>query len=149
MTLLPHLPCVALKRKPSARDTRAPRVLSIVGWFCRRPWQGSGADSVALDVCHLARVAARALLEGIGEVATSVIIRAPPLQMGEQLWSRLRCCPGSTSQCGSCVSDGQIHPLNTSGVQPSREAHPLEGGCESVLCSQTHHMRDANQLAPP
>jgi hypothetical protein len=58
MTLLPHQACVALKRKPVARDTRAPRVSSIVGSFFPPPWQESVADSVAPAVCHLALVAA-------------------------------------------------------------------------------------------
>jgi hypothetical protein len=62
MTLHPHLASVALKRNLAARGRRAPPWLSIVGWFCRLPWQVSVADSVAPAVCHLARVAARALL---------------------------------------------------------------------------------------
>ena len=31
----------------------------------------------------------------------------------------------------------------------SREAHPLQGDREICLCSQTHHVRDPQQLAPP
>jgi hypothetical protein len=62
MTMHPHLASVALKRNLAARGRRAPPWLSIVGWFCRLPWQESGADSVAPAVCHLALVAARALL---------------------------------------------------------------------------------------
>ena len=47
------------------------------------------------------------------------------------------------------MADRQIHPLDKSGIQPSREAHPLQGGLESGLCPQTHHVCDPNQLAPP
>jgi hypothetical protein len=54
-----------------------------------------------------------------------MIIRSPPLQMGEQVWRLLSCCPGSTSQCGYAVADGQIQPLNKGGVQPSRVASSL------------------------
>jgi hypothetical protein len=51
-----------------------------------------------------------------------VIVGSPALQMGEQRWGLLRRCPGATSQCGYPMADGQIHPLDESGVQPSREA---------------------------
>jgi hypothetical protein len=51
-----------------------------------------------------------------------MIVGAPPLQMGEQVWSLLSRRPGATSQRGYSVSDRQIHPLNTGSVQPSREA---------------------------
>jgi hypothetical protein len=85
MTLFPHQACKALKRKPMARGMRAPRTLSIVGWFCQLPSQAYGAGSVAPPVCHLALVAARALLAVLGEDATSVIVRTPPLEMGQKL----------------------------------------------------------------
>jgi len=42
--------------------------------------------------------------------------------MGQQVWGRLRRRPGATSQRGYSMADGQIHPLNKGGVQPSREA---------------------------
>ncbi len=45
------------------------------------------------------------------------------------------------------MSDGQIHPLNESGVQPPREAQSLEGDLESVFCPKAHHVRDAHELA--
>ncbi len=53
--------------------------------------------------------------------------------------------------CQSChpVTDAQIDPFNEGDVQPSREAHPLQGVLESGLCPQAHHVRDAHQLAPP
>src|SRR5215472_13634187 len=58
---------MALKRKPAARGTRAPRVPSIVDWFSQLPWLAFVAGSGAPDVCPLALAAARAPLEGIGE----------------------------------------------------------------------------------
>src|SRR5258707_524878 len=66
----------AFKRKPAARGKRAPREPSIVGWFCLLPWLESGADSVALPVCPLALVAARAPLAVLGEDAQSDSRRA-------------------------------------------------------------------------
>ena len=51
-----------------------------------------------------------------------MIVGSPPLQMGQQVWGLLGRRPGATSQRGHPVSDGQIHPLDKSGVQPSREA---------------------------
>jgi hypothetical protein len=62
LTLHLSLALAPLKRNLAARGRRAPPWLSIVGWFCRLPWQVSVADSVAPAVCHLALVAARALL---------------------------------------------------------------------------------------
>src|SRR5215469_224931 len=47
------------------------------------------------------------------------------------------------------MADGQIHPLDKSGVEPTREAQSLQGDCESILCSQAHDVADPNQLAPP
>jgi hypothetical protein len=46
------------------------------------------------------------------------------------------------------MADGQIDPLDESGVESSREAQSLQGGFESVLGSKTHHLRDPYQLAP-
>ena len=47
------------------------------------------------------------------------------------------------------VTDGQIHPFDKSGIQSSREAHPLQGDHKICLCPEAHHMRDPNQLALP
>jgi hypothetical protein len=69
MLLRPHLPVVALKRKPAARGKRAPHAPSIVEWFSLRPWLVSVANSVAPPTCPLALVAARALRAAIGEDA--------------------------------------------------------------------------------
>ena len=76
LTLQPHLAPVALKRKPTARGTRAPRALSIVGSFFSLPWQGSVADSVVPDGCHLVLEAARALPAAIREAAQNDSTRA-------------------------------------------------------------------------
>jgi hypothetical protein len=69
MTQQSHLATVALKRKPVAMGKRAPRAPPIVEWFCQRPWPESVADSVALLVCRIALVAARAPLAVLGEGA--------------------------------------------------------------------------------
>ena len=47
------------------------------------------------------------------------------------------------------MTDGQIHPFDTSGIEPSREAHPLQRGLESRFGPQAHHVGDANQLSLP
>ena len=54
-----------------------------------------------------------------------MIVRAPPLQMSEQVWGLLRRCPGTTSQRGYCMADRQIHPFDKGGVEPSREAQSV------------------------
>jgi hypothetical protein len=77
-----------------------------------------------------------------------MVVRAPPFQMSQQLWRRLSLRPGTTSQRGSCVSDGQWSPFNERRVHPSREASSLEGGCESVLGSKPLHRGHPHQLAP-
>ena len=77
-----------------------------------------------------------------------MIMRAPPLQMGEQLWRLLRRRPRATSQRGYSMADGQIHPLDESGVESSRETQSLQGGFEICLCPQAHHRRDTRQFAP-
>ena len=64
------------------------------------------------------------------------------------MWSLLDCGPGATCQRYHPMTDGQIHPLDKSGVQPPREAQSLQGDLESCACSKTHHMRDPHQLAP-
>jgi hypothetical protein len=69
-----------------------------------------------------------------------VIIASPPLKVGQKLWSLLGSRPGATCQRGYCMSNGQIHPLDKGGVQPSREAQPLQGDSENGLCPQTHHV---------
>jgi hypothetical protein len=46
------------------------------------------------------------------------------------------------------VTYRQIHPLNKSGVQSSREAQSHQGHLESGLCPKAHHSCHTNQLAP-
>jgi hypothetical protein len=84
-----------------------------------------------------------------GMGAYKMIVRAPPFQMGQEVWSRLRRRPGATRQRGYSMTDGQIHPLNISSVQSSCEAWSQQSGLESGLCPQAHHVRDPNQLTPP
>ena len=76
MTLLPQRAFLALKRKPLARGTTAPRAPSIVDGFCRRPWLVSAADSVASEVCLLVLVAVTAPLIVIGGAAQNDNMRA-------------------------------------------------------------------------
>jgi len=57
--------------------------------------------------------------------AHKVIIRSPPLQMGQKLWGLLRRRPGATCQRGYPMSDRQIHPFNKSSVQAPRKAQFL------------------------
>ena len=47
-----------------------------------------------------------------------MIVGTPPLQMCQQVWGLLRRRPGATSERSYPMADGQIHPLNESGVQP-------------------------------
>ncbi|SRR5258708_7776733 len=75
-----------------------------------------------------------------------MIVSSPPLEMGQELWGLLG--RGPSAACQSChpMADGQIHSLNKSGVQPSREAQSLQSDLESRLCPKAHHMRDLDQL---
>ncbi len=77
-----------------------------------------------------------------------MIVSSPPFQVGQQLWGLLGRGPGATCQRCYPMSDGQIHPFNTSGVQPSREAQSQQGDLESGVCPKAHHMRDPYQLPP-
>ena len=54
-----------------------------------------------------------------------MVVGSPPFQMGQQLWSLLGRGPGAACQSRHAMADRQIHPLNESCVQPSREAHSL------------------------
>ena len=93
-----YLALVPLKRKSAATDMRAPRAPSIVGRFCLLPSRASVVDTVASAVCLLALVAAPAPRVVIGVEATSVIVGAPPFQMGQQLGSLLRSGSGPSCQ---------------------------------------------------
>ena len=77
-----------------------------------------------------------------------MIVRSPPLQRGEELRRLLSRRPGPACQSGHPMTDGQIHPLNESRIHPPRKAQALQGDLESLLCSQPHHVRHPNQLAP-
>jgi hypothetical protein len=84
---------------------RAPRARSIVGSFFPLPWRESAGDSVAPDVCSLVREAAQASPAAI-HGAHKMIVRSPPLQMGQE-GGRLLCCgPGTASKSGHPMADG-------------------------------------------
>ena len=51
-----------------------------------------------------------------------MVVCAPPFQIGQKLWGRLRRRPGTACKSGHPMTDRQIHPFNTSRVQPPREA---------------------------
>src|SRR5258708_2043037 len=51
-----------------------------------------------------------------------MIVGAPPLQMGQQVWGLLRSGPGTASKGCHSMADGQIDSLNESRVESSREA---------------------------
>ena len=81
--------------------------------------------------------------------AHEMVVRSPPFHVSQQLWGLLGRGPRAACQSRHPVTNGQIHPLDKSGVQPSGEAHPLQGVLESGLCSKAHHRRDPRQLTLP
>ena len=48
-----------------------------------------------------------------------MIVSSPPFQVGQQLWGLLGGGPGATRQRCHPMADGQIDPLDKSGVQSS------------------------------
>ena len=74
---------------------------------------------------------------------------SPPFQMRQQLWGWLRRGPRATCQGCSPMTDSEIHPLDKSSVQSSRETQSRPGDRESGACPQAPHVRDPHQLAPP
>jgi hypothetical protein len=74
-----------------------------------------------------------------------VVIDSPPFQVGQEVWGRLRRGPGSTSQRGYSMTDSQMHPFDKGRVEPSREAKSLQDDGESILGSQTHHVRHSHE----
>jgi hypothetical protein len=47
-----------------------------------------------------------------------MVVGAPPLEMGQQVWRLLCCGPGPAGQSCHPMADGQIHPFDESGVLP-------------------------------
>ena len=78
-----------------------------------------------------------------------MVVRSPPFQVGQQVCGLLSSGPGTASQRCHAMAHGQIHPFNERRVQPPRETQSLQDSFESVLCSQSHHLGDPNELAPP
>jgi hypothetical protein len=139
----------ALKRKLAARGKRVLRLPSIVGWFFRLPSPACVVGTVAPGGCPLVLVAAQVPPSAKHGDATSVILGTPPLEMGEQMRRLLSRSPGAACQSCHAMTNGQIHPFDESGVQPSREAESLQRELKSGLCPQAHDVRDPNQFAPP
>ncbi len=54
--------------------------------------------------------------------AHKMIVRAPPLQMGHQVWGLLSSGLGPASKGGHAMAHRQIYPFDKCGVQPTREA---------------------------
>ena len=78
-----------------------------------------------------------------------MIIGSLPFQVGQQLWGGLRRGPGAACQRCHPMAEGQIHSLDKSGVELTRETQSPQGNCESRLCPKAHHVRDPHQLASP
>src|SRR5437868_4562445 len=51
-----------------------------------------------------------------------MVVSPPPLQMGQQVRRLLSRGPGAACESSHPMSDGQVHPLNESGIEPTREA---------------------------
>jgi hypothetical protein len=81
--------------------------------------------------------------------AYEMVVGVPPLQMRQEVWRLLCGGPGTASERGYAMANGQIHALDESRVQPSRETQTLQGELKSLLGSQAHHVCDLYQLAPP
>lgn len=60
--------------------------------------------------------------------ADKMILRSPPLEMGQELWGLVGRSPGAASESCHPMPNGQIYSLNTSGVQPPGEAQSLQSG---------------------
>jgi hypothetical protein len=83
-----------LKWKSAARGMRAPRLLSIFGWFFPLPSQEYGADSVALPACPLVLAAARAPPAArYGDAQSDN--RLATIPSGREVWSLLEGGPGA------------------------------------------------------
>jgi len=78
-----------------------------------------------------------------------MILGSPPFQVNQKGWGLLSGGPGAACERCHAMTDGQIHPLNKSGVESSRETQPLQTNLESVPCPQTHHRRNSHQLTTP
>jgi hypothetical protein len=54
-----------------------------------------------------------------------MVVRAPPLQMSQQVRGLLRSGPGPSGESCHAMANGEIHALNESGIESSREAEVL------------------------
>ena len=60
--------------------------------------------------------------------ADEMVVRAPPFDMQEQMFRVLSQRPGLAHQRSDTPADGQIDPLNESGLNELRKAIPDEAG---------------------
>ena len=67
-----------------------------------------------------------------------MIIGLTPFQVGQQLWGGLRRGPGVTRQRCHLMTDSQIHSLDKSGVESTRETQSLQGDFERRLCPKVY-----------
>jgi hypothetical protein len=95
----------------------------------RRPSSMGSADShgwgpLPIALCQTVAPSFSRLHEpdpqrGMG--AHKMIVRAPPLQMGQEVWGLLSSGPGPSRERCHAVTDRQIQPFNECGVESSRE----------------------------
>ena len=76
-------------------------------------------------------------------------VSSPPCEVSQQMWRLLDGGPGATRQCCHPRTHREMHPLDASGVQPSRQAEFLQGGLQSGLCPKAPHVRHTNQPGDP
>ena len=107
-------------RPPSAPPAEPDRRHGAAGCHRRGPLEVSLRCQVATSLSWLHELHPKRCVR-----THNMIVRSPPLQMAQQLWRLLGRGPGTTSQRGYCMSDGQWSPFNERCVQPSREASSL------------------------
>jgi hypothetical protein len=111
----------ALKRKLAARGKRVLRLPSIVGWFFRLPSPACVVGTVAPGGCPLVLVAAQAPLAAKHGDAQSDNRHATTRDWRADA-ETAEPSPSAAGQSCHAMTNGQIHPFDESGVQPSREA---------------------------
>src|SRR5215467_5550732 len=78
-----------------------------------------------------------------------MIVGSPPLEMSQQLWRLLGRSPSAACQSCYSMSDSEIHSLDESGIESTRETQSLQGSREFCQCPKAHQVCDPHQLALP